>query len=78
MPILNERQQRRVDGIERSLPLGKSHDYYVGMLFGYRQAVIGIYQDIDTFANESDAWDITTMTALAIEKKIEETDIDGD
>jgi hypothetical protein len=69
---LNERQERRIAAIVGSLPADKSREYYEGMLFGYRQAVIGIYQDIDHFANESETWDITTMTALAIERKIKE------
>jgi hypothetical protein len=63
-------QQRRVDAIMASLPADRSKDYYAGMLFGYRQAVIGIYQDVDTFAKESEVWDITTVTALAIERKM--------
>lgn len=69
---LNDRQQRRVAKIVGSLPPDKPVEYYEGMLFGYRQAVIGIYQDIDHFANECETWDITTYTALAIERKIEQ------
>lgn len=70
MITLSERQQKRIDSIRESLPKDKSPEYYEGMLHGYRQAVIGIYKDVDHFANESDVWDITTVTALAIERKI--------
>ena len=73
MQTLNERLERRVKAIEDVLPDGKSKTYYEGMLFGYRQAVIGIFSNIDHFANESETWDITTLTAVAIERKMKES-----
>lgn len=70
---LSERLERKVEAMKESLPKDKPHDYYVGMLFGYRQAVITMHGNVDVFTNEEQVWDNVTLTALAIERKAKET-----
>jgi hypothetical protein len=72
MAELTPRQVGRILTIKESLPRGFPPIYYQGMLYGYRQAVIGIYANVDHWKDSDATWDITTMTALAIEAKMKE------